>query len=313
MAIFEIEKGKAKRVRLSEFRLEKDLQKLVEENIEIVFNCRFIATEFSTGNIHSGRIDTLAISEDNNPVIIEYKKVASSDLINQSLYYLHWIRDHKGDFQIAVNKKFGKEIEVDWSDIRVICLAPEYKKYDLHAVQVMGANIELWQYKIYENGILNIDEVYKRTNNVNHSENEEYSEKNPVMVEAGKKAALTRKTGTYTLEQHSENLDNNVLELFNIIRDYIISLDSSIEETPKKNYVAYKTSQNFVCMQTYKKKITLYLKLNADEIEAMPKQGRDVKNIEHFGTGDFELTIKDLNDFEETKHLINEAYKNIGG
>ena len=313
MAIFEIDKGKAKRVRLSEFKLEKDLQKLVEENVETIFSCRFIATEFSTGNIHSGRIDSLAISEDNNPVIIEYKKVASSDLINQSLYYLHWIRDHKGDFQVAVNKKFGKEIDVDWSDIRVICLAPEYKKYDLHAVQVMGANIELWQYKIYENGVLSIDEVYKRTNTSNHQETEEYSEKNPVMVEAGKKAALTRKTATYTLEQHFENLDNNVLELFNTIRDFIISLDSSIEETPKKNYVAYKTSQNFVCLQTYKKKITLYLKLNSDEIETIPEQGRDVKSIGHFGTGDFELTIKDLKDFEETKHLINEAYKNIGG
>ena len=313
MAIFEIDKGKAKRVRLSEFKLEKDLQKIIEENIETVFNCRLIATEFSTGNIHSGRIDSLAISEDLNPVIIEYKKVASSDLINQSLYYLHWIRDHKGDFQIAVNKKLGKDIEVDWSDIRVICLAPEYKKYDLHAVQVMGANIELWQYKLYENGILSIDEVYKRINTGSHQESEDFNGKNPVMVEAGKKAALTRKTATYTLEQHFENLDDNILELFNSIRDFIMSLDSFIEETPKKNYVAYKTSQNFVCMQTYKKKITLYLKLNADEMGTIPKQGRDVKNFGHFGTGDFELTIKDLKDFEETKHFINEAYKNIGG
>ena len=313
MAIFEINKGKAKRVRLSEFKLEKDLQKLIEDNIEIIFSCRFIATEFSTGNIHSGRIDSLAISEDNNPVIIEYKKVASSDLINQSLYYLHWIRDHKGDFQIAVNKKLGKDIEVDWSDIRVICLAPEYKKYDLHAVQVMGANIELWQYKIYENDILSIDEVYKRTNTSTHQDNEDYNEKNPIMVEAGKKAAFTRKTATYTLEQHFENLDDNILELFNTIRDFIIAIDSSIEETPKKNYVAYKTSQNFVCMQTYKKKITLYLKLNAEELDIIPKQGRDVKNIGHFGTGDFELTIKDLKDFEETKQFLNEAYKNIGG
>jgi len=313
MAIFEIDKGKAKRVRLSEFKLEKDLQKIIEENIETVFNCRLIATEFSTGNIHSGRIDSLAISEDLNPVIIEYKKVASSDLINQSLYYLHWIRDHKGDFQIAVNKKLGKDIEVDWSDIRVICLAPEYKKYDLHAVQVMGANIELWQYKLYENGILSIDEVYKRINKGSHQESENFNGKNPVMVEAGKKAALTRKTATYTLEEHFENLDDNILELFNSIRDFIMSLDSFIEETPKKNYVAYKTSQNFVCMQTYKKKITLYLKLNADEMGTIPKQGRDVKNFGHFGTGDFELTIKDLKDFEETKHFINEAYKNIGG
>ena len=86
MAIFEIDKGTAKRVKLSDFKFEKDLQKLVENNLITIFNCRLIATEFSTGNIHSGRIDTLAISEDSNPVIIEYKKVASSELINQSLY-----------------------------------------------------------------------------------------------------------------------------------------------------------------------------------------------------------------------------------
>jgi predicted transport protein len=312
MAIFEIEKGKTKRVRLSEFKLEKDLQRLIEENMEIIFNCRLIATEFSTGNIHSGRIDSLAISEDLNPVIIEYKKVASSDLINQSLYYLHWIRDHKGDFQVAANKVLGKNIEVDWSDIRVICIAPEYKKYDLHAVQVMGANIELWQYKLYENGILNIEEVYKRTNTTSR-EFEDYNEKNPIMVEAGKKAAITRKNAVYTIEEHFDNLDKSLVDLFNTIRDFITSLDSSIEELPKKNYIAYKTSQNFVCLQTYKKKLTLYLKLNPDEVKPMPAQCRDVRNIGHYGTGEFELTIKDVIDFEETKYLINDAYKNIGG
>src|SRR5450432_2755403 len=246
MAIFEIDNGKATPVRLSEFKLEKDLQQLVEKNIEVIFNCKLIASEHSTGNVHSGRIDTLAISEDKNPVIIEYKKVASSELINQSLYYLHWIRDHKGDFEIATNKMLGKIIEVDWSDIRVICLAPEFKKYDLHAVQVMGSNIELWQYKIYENGIFNIEEVYKRTITISHAVADNPSLKNPVMVEAGKKAALTRKTALYTIEEHLKTLGEGMQDLFHRIRDYIVSLDSSIEETPKKYYIAYKTSQNFV-------------------------------------------------------------------
>ncbi len=313
MAIFEINNGKVKRIKLSEFKIEKDLQRLIEQNLETVFNCQLIATEFSTGSIHSGRIDTLAISEDLNPVIIEYKKVASSDLINQSLYYLHWITDHKGDFQIAANKALDGEIEVDWSDIRVICLAPEYKKYDLHAVQVMGANIELWQYKIYENGILNIEEVFKRTHSTSLKQPDDFNGKNPVMVEAGKKAALTRKTAIYSVEEHYENLENSIVELFNTVRDHIISLDNSIEELPKKHYIAYKTSQNFVCLQTYKKKLTLYLKINPDEIQPLPKQARDVRNVGHFGTGEFELTIKDFSDFEQTKHLIVEAYKNIGG
>lgn len=237
MAIFEIDKGKVKRVWLSDFKLEKDLQKLVEDNLETIFNCRLIATEFSTGNIHSGRIDSLAISEDNNPVIIEYKKVASSDLINQSLYYLHWIKDHKGDFQIAANKAVGKNVDVDWSDIRVICLAPEYKKYDLHAVQVMGANIELWQYKIYENGIFNVEEVYKRTSSsiTSNQETNGFNGKNPIMVEAGKKAALTRKIASYTVEEHFEGLSEDMQGLFNSVRDFVIDLDGSIEEAPKKS------------------------------------------------------------------------------
>ena len=57
----------------------------------LFFKCRLVAMEFSTGAQHAGRIDTLALSEDNNPVIIEYKTVESSDLITQSLFYLAWI------------------------------------------------------------------------------------------------------------------------------------------------------------------------------------------------------------------------------
>jgi len=312
MAIFEIKDKRVNRIKPTEFKLEKELQNLVERNLETFFNCRFIASEFSTGNIHSGRIDTLAISEDNNPVIIEYKKVASSDLINQSLFYLHWITDHKGDFQVAVNNGLKGNVEVDWSDIRVICIAPEFKKYDLHAVQVMGANIELWQYKIYENGIISIEVVYKRTETRTQTSIENNG-KNPVMVAAGKKAAETRKNSIYAIDEHINKVNADLTELLNEIREYIVSLDSSIEETPKKYYIAYKTTQNFVCIETQKKKLMLFLKLNPDEIEKLPKQARDVRNIGHFGTGDLELTIKNMTDFDDTRELINLSLKNIGG
>ncbi|MBX2896504.1 MAG: hypothetical protein KF763_13740 [Cyclobacteriaceae bacterium] len=311
MAIFQVNNNRVELIKLSEFKLEKDLQKIIEGNLETIFNCRFVATEFSTGSIHSGRIDTLAISEDNNPVIIEYKKVASSDLINQSLYYLHWMMDHRGDFQLAVQNSLG-DIKVDWSEIRVICLAPEYKKYDLQAVQVIGANIELWQYKIYSNGILNLEEVYKRSDSIQVRVNETQS-KDPKMVEAGKKAAITRKNANHNIEDHLEILDENLKRLFVEVRDHIISLDNNIEETPKQNYIAYKTSQNFVCLETHKNKLTLFLKVNPSEVNPHPNQCRDVRSISHFGTGDLELVLRSLEDFEQTKFLINESLKNIGG
>jgi predicted transport protein len=64
---------------------------------------------------------------------------------------------------------------------------------------------------------------------------------------------------------------------------------------------------------TYKKKITLYLKLNPEEYNPLPTHTRDVRNIGHFGTGDLEVNIADYDQFEETKYLITEAYRNIGG
>src|SRR3954466_16125789 len=163
MPLFTINANVLTPIEITNFDTEKKLQSLVEKNLKSLFNCRFVATEFPTGAQHAGRIDTLALSEDNNPVIIEYKKTESSDLINQSLFYLAWLHDHKGDFEIAAQKALGAKTEVDWSDIRVICIAPNYKKYDLHAVQMMGANIELWTYRVFKNDSYYFEEVFQRS------------------------------------------------------------------------------------------------------------------------------------------------------
>lgn len=311
MPLFTIDNTKLVLRKPTNFKLEKEIQTLIESNLEIVFNCRFIATEFPTGDEHAGRIDSLGLSEDCNPVILEYKKVESSELVNQSLYYLSWIKDHKGDFQIAVNKSIGKDVAVDWSDIRVICIAPGYKKYDLHAVQMMGANIELWQYKLYEGGTFYLEEVFRRTT-VMANATAIAQGKNPIMVEAGRKAALSRLNNTYTMEDHTKGLDKNVLKLFNDLRDFIIGIDESIEETPKKFYIAYKISQNFVCVELKKTKLVMYLKIDSLG-KTIPKNGRDVAEIGHYGTGNLELTITTESELEESKEYIMKSYENIGG
>ena len=311
MPLFHIDKDKLTTAKLINFNKEKEIQTLIEKNLEVVFNCKFIETEFSTGSEHAGRIDTLALSEDNNPVIIEYKKAASSELVNQSLYYLSWIKDHKGDFQIAVNKKFGKSVEIDWSDIRVICIAPEYKKFDLHAVRMMGANIELWQYKYYNTNTLYLEEIFKKST-VLISPETDTKNKNPVMVQAGKKAAQTRQTGTYSVEEHLQNCDEKVKKILQDLREYILNIDEAVEEMPKKFYIAYKASQNFVCIETKKSKIILFLKINPKEIR-IPDNGRDVSNIGHYGTGDLEITINNLEEMEKSKEYIKNSFENIGG
>jgi predicted transport protein len=93
----------------------------------------------------------------------------------------------------------------------------------------------------------------------------------------------------------------------------IAGLDAAIEEAPKKLYVAYKTSQNIVCMEIQKQQILLYLKLDPRKIPNLPQNGRDVTDIGHFGTGDFELTVKSDEDFEIAKPFIELAYRHVGG
>lgn len=316
MPIFDISGSKLTAVEQINFALEKDLQNLIENNLETVFNCRFIASEFSTGAQHAGRIDTLALSEEDNPVIIEYKKIESSDLINQSLYYLHWIQDHKGDFEIAVQKQLGNQIKVDWSDIRVICIAPNYKKYDLHAVQVMGANIELWKYHLFTNHSLYLEKAFHSSRAAvtqTTSSTSENNYKNPVMVEAGRKAAITRATATYTFEERLEGKSKSIQKLAENIQEFILGIDDSIEEIPKKYYVAYKVSQNIVCMEVQNRNIKLFLKLKPIDIPNETPNYRDVTSIGHFGTGDIEFTIASEEEFEPVKEFIIKAYNKVGG
>ena len=312
MPLFQINNNALAPVGQSNFDSEKHLQRLIESSLLSAFNSRFVASEFPTGALHAGRIDTLALSEDHNPVIIEYKKVESSELINQSLFYLYWLHDHRGDFELAARKTLGDSAQIDWLDIRVICLAPNYKKYDLHAVQVMGANIELWRYRLFANSCLYLEEVYRKTLSASPDTATEEI-KDPVMVAAGKKAAMTRATGTYTFDEHLNGKPEKIRELALAIREFISSLDTAIEEAPKKFYVAYKVTQNLVCMEIGKQQITLYLKLDPKSTPDLPPIARDVSAIGHFGTGDLELNIQSEQDFETAKPFIQTAYQHVGG
>ncbi|MDD2240578.1 MAG: DUF5655 domain-containing protein [Kiritimatiellae bacterium] len=307
MPLFQRAKATLNTIEQTNFDTEKALQHLIEQNLETVFNCRFVATEFVTGALHGGRIDTLALSEDKNPVIIEYKKAESSELINQSLFYLAWIQDHRGDFEIAAQKALGPEIEVDWSDTRVICIAPNFRKYDLHAVQVMGANLELWSYRLYKNNSLYLEEVFQKSIGASSS-----TSGDPRLT-AGQKAALTRKTGTYTFDEHLSGRPEAIKQMAIALQEYMLGLDPSMEESPKKFYVAYKISQNIMCMEIQQKRLLLYLKLDPSTTDGLPKSARDVREIGHYGTGDLELSVKTEADLDIVKKLCELAYQRVGG
>jgi predicted transport protein len=311
MPLYTITEHKLSIIEVQKFPSEKHIQALIERNLETVFNCRFVASEFPTGAKHGGRIDTLAISEDNNPVIIEYKNKESGELVTQSLYYLAWIHDHRGDYEIVARKTLGNNIEVDWSDVRVICISPNYSKFDLHAVNVMGTNIELWKYRLYKDQSLYLDKI--QTMEASGAEGENGGAKLHVKLGAGKKAAITRASGHYTFEEHIADKPEKVRDIALAVQEFMMGMDPSMEESPKKNYVAYRISQNIVCVEVMKQQVVLYIKLNPKEIGHLPPIARDMTKIGHYGTGNLEFTLKKLEDLEIAKPYIEAAYKRVGG
>ena len=149
--LFKITSASVQELSGSSVVLEKSLQSLIEQQLEVFLGVRFLASEYTTGKTHGGRIDTLGIDENNSPVIIEYKRATNENVINQGLFYLDWLLDHQAEFTLLAMKQIGPEIEgaVDWSSPRLICIAGDFKKYDEHAVAQINRTIELVRYRKY--------------------------------------------------------------------------------------------------------------------------------------------------------------------
>ena len=301
MPLFQIltEDSVVNSVKQINFNLERELQVLVEKNLDTFFSARFVASEFSTGELHGGRIDTLALSEENNPIIIEYKKVESSRLITQSFFYLRWLRDHKGDFEIAVRKALGDDVKVDWSEIRVICIAPNYSKYDKYAASEFAAGIELWKYRLYDNQHLYLEELFS-------SRQKPSTQVKPNSVSQNQDSNHVTEFNT---EDHLKDKSEDILDLANKLREYITSLDDNIDEYPKKHYIGYRISRAIGSLEIKTKHIKLFLKLSPEEIEPSIDFYRDVTNIGHYGPGEAEFTINAETQIEIVKPLITLAYQ----
>lgn len=121
--LFSIGSDSATELTGSSALLEKDLQNLIESQMESFLGVRFLASEYSTGKTHKGRIDSLGLDENNCPVIIEYKRHSNENVINQGLFYLDWLLDHQAEFQLLVMKQLDKELTeaIEWSGTRLIC------------------------------------------------------------------------------------------------------------------------------------------------------------------------------------------------
>ena len=304
--LFKIEGGTASEVSGSALQIEKSLQSAFEKNLEVLLGIKFLASEHATGPVHGGRIDTLGVDEDGCPVIIEYKRSVNENVINQGLFYLDWLLDHRKEFQWLVMEKLGSEVakEIDWSAPRLICIAGDFTRYDEHAVKQIARNIELIRYRRFDGNLLLLELVRapKQTKTAISSAIQEEES-----IESDGSETYLSQQISYRISQS----DQTLRDLLEAVRQFLIALGDDVQMKELKYYIAFKRIKNFACVEVYPqaKVVTIHLKVDPQSVDLEDGFSRDVTNIGHFGTGDLQLTLKNMDDFSKAQPLLRKSYE----
>ncbi|GHF27204.1 transporter [Streptomyces mashuensis] len=287
LKLFHVGAGGVAEVAARQAARERHLQELVERNMETFLQVRFLASEYSTGPRHGGRIDSLGLDENGAPVIIEYKRGQDAGVINQGLFYLSWLIDHKAEFQHLVRERLGAAAaaRVLWSDPRLICIAENFTRYDVHAIGEIQRTIDLVRYTYFGNDLLALE---------------------PVAFVAGR-GGQTRRHRTVAIPAQPRR--GAVEELRSALDEILISLGDDVAQVARKQYCAYRRLRNFACVsRTHKQQLLVYVNTDPREVDLIPGFTRDVTDIGHHGTGSLELRLRSEKDLERAVPFFRLGY-----
>lgn len=301
LKLFRLANGTATELTSTSVALEKSLQKVVERNMETLFGVRLLASEYSTGVKHGGRIDSLGIDENSSPVIFEYKRAVNENVINQGLFYLDWLLDHRAEFQLLVMKRLGADDaeSIDWRNPRLVCVASGFTRYDEHAVQQINRSIELVRYRDFGGEFLALELMTSTKVEVTKAD------------DAPAPKGSTSTTSSKTVTEYLDQAPGALKDLYAELDAYCESLGDDVTTKALKFYFAFRRLKNFACVEVHPQARTLliYLKIAPETVELEDGFSRDVRSIGHFGTGDLELRVKTREQLQKALPLIQKSYE----
>lgn len=301
MALFNLNNTNLSQIREKPFKLEKEIQTLIEKNLKLLFNLEFISTEFSIGNY---RFDSLAYDLESKAfVIIEYKKDKNFSVIDQGYAYLSVMLNNKAEFILEYNEKMKKPLDrnsIDWSQSKVLFISPEFTDYQRQSIGFNGLPIELWEIKQYENNVVSLNQI-----------------KVPKSAESIKKISksdslisqVDKEIIVYDEQHHFEKGSEKSIELYNELKNSILNIGSNIEIDPKKHYIAFKSLTNFIDVQIQKNGLKCHLNIRAGELKDPLNKTRNVANIGHYGNGDYEFNLENSDEIPYLISLVKQAYE----
>lgn len=247
MAIFQIQNKNLTELKSKTFPTERELQELVDDNLDKIFGLEFIKREFGGQGLY---IDSIAYDpETKSPVLIEYKKDTYQSVIDQGMAYLNWLLSHKGDYQVALTEKLGKR-DIDWSQPRVIFIAKRFNVHQIYASGFKNAPFDLYRYDLCDN-ILLLEPVETPKSDVSITS----------ILKTKEVENVAKQIKTYTLADHLLKANEATKTLFEKLQKSIFALDERVQEKPVSWYIGYKIRyHNFCSIHILKEKLKVYVR-----------------------------------------------------
>lgn len=301
MKIFTSKKGQLSQLKQQKFKLEKDIQRLFEENLTLLSGYIFIRSEFS---IKNSRIDTLAFDPETQAfVIIEYKRQQNSSVVDQGISYLNLMLEYKAYFIVEYNEKQKfplKRNDVDWSQSKVVFVSPAFNDFQIQATNFKDLPIELWEVNRFDNDIITINIINKSKSAPNIK---------AVSIEKSEEFSTLKEIKVYQESDHLSDKSDFIQELYEDFKQGILNLDPDIEINTRKLYIAFKKDRNIADIRIQQKNLKIWINLPYGELDDPKNLAKNVSNTGHWGNGDYEITIESTQYLEYIMSLIKQAIK----
>lgn len=304
MKLYSLNKQRLSTISSESFGLEKEIQNLVENNLNELFNLELVKSEFP---IKKYRLDTLCFDSENKSfVIIEYKRDKNFSVIDQGYSYLSVMLNNKSDFILEYNENCKDNLrrsDVDWTQSRVIFISPKFTELQKDSVNFKDVPFELWEIQKFENNIIGFNQ-HKSDSKESISTTVKVNSKNPV-------STVSRQVKVYTEEDHinQPKVQDSVKQIYSDLKNRLLNLGDDIEVVPRKMYIGYKRKSNFVDINFLKDGLWVWINLKKGELDDPNGITRDVSEIGHYGNGDYDLSITEDSDLDYIMFLIKQSYK----
>lgn len=291
---------KLERIKEKPFKLERDIQKLFEQNLPLIMGLEVVKSEFT---IKNKRIDTLAYDPQSKAfIIIEYKRDRNASVIDQGFMYLSLMLQNKADFILEYNEGVGKTLVrdgVDWSQTRVVFVSTDFTENQKEATNFKDLAIELWEFKRFENGTVAISPI-RKTKSAESIK--------PITQTNNELKEVINEIKVYTEDDLLKGKSEEVVQLYSKFKSAIQNIVDGVEVKPQKFYIAFKIGNNNICdFEIQKNGLKLTINVKRGNLDDPKNITRDISSIGHLGNGDYELKIPDDKNIEYIMSLVKQA------